>query len=353
MTSTHLATAPRRRRPRPRHPPLRRPPAPRRRRRAGRAAPAVGARGRAAAEPLHQPRRPAAVRGHRLDDRAARLGPAACRSRKAVLVVSAHWESAPLSITSTQPTELVYDFGGFDPLYYRMRYDTPDAGELARQVVGVLPQGEPVHEHRRRGLDHGAWVPLKVMYPAADVPVLQLSIPTHDSTRLLALGERLRALREEGVLVVGSGFMTHGLPYVDWHRARRSVPGWSSEFDAWAADALARGDVEELAHFRTRAPGHAVRPPDGRALHAAVRHPRRGDRPVGAGHDDGRRLLHGPGEALVRGRVSEAEPRWLDEAEMQAWLRLLRVVMLLPGALDRQLRQDAGLPTPRTWCWPA
>ena len=137
---------------------------------------------------------------------------------KAVLVVSAYWESAPLSITSTRPTELVYDFSGFDPLYSRMRYDTPDAGELARQVVGVLPQGETVHEHRRRGLDHGAWVPLKVMYPAADVPVLQLSIPTSDSTRLLALGERLRVLREEGVLVVGSGFMTHGLPFVDWAR---------------------------------------------------------------------------------------------------------------------------------------
>ncbi len=172
---------------------------------------------------------------------------------RAVLIVSAHWESAPLSITSTEPTELVYDFGGFDPLYARMRYDTPSAGELARRVVAVL-SGETVHEHRRRGLDHGAWVPLKVMYPAADVPVLQLSIPTHDSTRLLALGERLRALREEGVLVVGSGFMTHGLPYIDW-QAPESVPGWSSEFDAWAADALSRGDVEELAHFRTRAPG--------------------------------------------------------------------------------------------------
>ena len=173
---------------------------------------------------------------------------------KAVLVVSAHWESAPLSITSTEPTELVYDFGGFDSMYFRMRYDTPDAGDLARQVVGVLPRTETVHEHRGRGLDHGAWVPLKVMYPDADVPVLQLSIPTHDSSRLLALGARLRVLREQGVLVVGSGFMTHGLQHVDWRFPER-VPGWSSEFDLWAADALQRGDVEELAHFRTRAPG--------------------------------------------------------------------------------------------------
>jgi 4,5-DOPA dioxygenase extradiol len=173
---------------------------------------------------------------------------------KAILIVSAHWESAPLAISSTQPTELVYDFGGFAPLYYRMRYDTPEATDLARQVVGLLPATEGVHEHRSRGLDHGAWVPLKIMYPDADIPVLQLSMPTHDSTRLLALGERLRSLRESGVLVIGSGYMTHGLPFIDWHDPD-TVPGWSSEFDLWAADALSRGDVEELSRFRSSAPG--------------------------------------------------------------------------------------------------
>jgi 4,5-DOPA dioxygenase extradiol len=148
----------------------------------------------------------------------------------------------------------VYDFGGFDPLYYTMRYDTPDATELARQVAGLMPDAEPVHEHGSRGLDHGAWVPLKIMYPDADIPVLQLSMPTHDSTRLLALGERLRTLRESGVLVIGSGYMTHGLPFINW-RNLDEVPGWSSDFDAWASDALDRGDVEELARFRSSAPG--------------------------------------------------------------------------------------------------
>jgi 4,5-DOPA dioxygenase extradiol len=173
---------------------------------------------------------------------------------RAVLIVSAHWESDSLGITSTVPTELVYDFGGFAPMYSRMRYDTPDATALARQVLAVLPETAHVFEHRGRGLDHGAWVPLKVMYPEADVPVLQLSLPTHDTATLLALGARLRPLREQGVLVVGSGFMTHGLPYVDWSRPD-VVPGWSADFDAWAADALDRGDVEELARFRLRAPG--------------------------------------------------------------------------------------------------
>ncbi len=114
---------------------------------------------------------------------------------KAILVVSAHWESAPLSVSAARPSELVYDFGGFDALYHTFRYDTPDAGDLARQVVGLMPDTEQVHQHARPGLDHGAWVPLKIMYPAADVPVLQLSLPTEDPDELLALGERLRPLR--------------------------------------------------------------------------------------------------------------------------------------------------------------
>jgi 4,5-DOPA dioxygenase extradiol len=176
---------------------------------------------------------------------------------RAVLIVSAHWESAPLSISSTQAgTELVYDFGGFDPMYYRMRYDTPSAADLAQLVMSVLPDGEELHEHRSRGLDHGAWVPLKVMYPDADVPVLQLSMPTHDASTLLGLGRRLRTLREHGVLVIGSGFMTHGLPFLTREMfSGNVVPEWSRDFDAWAADALSRGDVDELARFRSAAPG--------------------------------------------------------------------------------------------------
>jgi len=173
---------------------------------------------------------------------------------RAILVVSAHWESAPIAVTSAAAdTPLVYDFGGFHPMYYEMAYATPDASALAAQVAALLPPAEPLTE-RPRGLDHGAWVPLKVMYPRADIPVLQLSLPSQDPERLLALGARLRALRDEGVLVIGSGFMTHGLPYVDWQHPDR-VPGWSAEFDAWAAEALATGDVDELVHFATRAPG--------------------------------------------------------------------------------------------------
>jgi 4,5-DOPA dioxygenase extradiol len=175
---------------------------------------------------------------------------------RAILVVSAHWESAPLSVSAPRPSELVYDFGGFDPLYYTFRYDTPDAGELAARVTAMMPGTEQPHRHTRRGLDHGAWVPLKIMYPAADVPVLQLSLPTDDPGKLLTLGARLRPLREQGVLVIGSGHMTHGLPFLTREQfTENKVPGWSADFDAWAAEALDRGDVSELARFRSAAPG--------------------------------------------------------------------------------------------------
>jgi 4,5-DOPA dioxygenase extradiol len=172
----------------------------------------------------------------------------------AILIVSAHWESAPVSL-SASGAPLVYDFGGFDAKYYRTTYETPDATALARRIAGLMPDSEPVHQHASRGLDHGAWVPLKIMYPAGDIPVLQMSLPTHDPYKLLELGRRLRPLRDEGVLIVGSGFTTHGLPFLrDW-REEAPAPGWSAEFDAWAAETLARGAVDELAEFRTRAPG--------------------------------------------------------------------------------------------------
>ena len=93
------------------------------------------------------------------------------------------------------------------------------------------------------------------MYPEADIPVLQMSLPTDDPHRLMRLGERLRPLREEGVLIVGSGFLTHGLPFLKEFRIEAEAPGWSVDFDLWAADALARGDVDTLADYRAQAPG--------------------------------------------------------------------------------------------------
>ncbi|GAB1640384.1 dioxygenase [Krasilnikovia sp. MM14-A1259] len=172
----------------------------------------------------------------------------------AILVASAHWESAPLMLGATTTVPLVYDFGGFAPHYYEVQYRAPGAPALADRVAAMMPDPEPV-ARTERGLDHGAYVPLKVMYPEADIPVLQMSLPTLEPDRLLELGRRLAPLRDEGVLIVGSGFTTHGLPFLRDYRTDAPAPGWSREFDAWAAETLARGAVDELAGFRDRAPG--------------------------------------------------------------------------------------------------
>jgi len=174
---------------------------------------------------------------------------------KAIVIVSAHWESEPITLSNPAAhTPLVYDFSGFDRKFYEITYNSPDATQVSELIASLMPDGESVHQSNR-GLDHGAWVPLRVMYPNADIPVVQMSMPTSDPAKLMELGKRLQPLRENGVLVIGSGFMTHGLRYLrDWN-SDAIAPTWSSEFDAWAAQALAAGDVDALTNFKELAPG--------------------------------------------------------------------------------------------------
>jgi 4,5-DOPA dioxygenase extradiol len=176
---------------------------------------------------------------------------------RAVLVLSAHWEQRPVTLGATRPVPLIYDFYGFPEHYYRQQYPAPGAPELAARVRALLAPHGPVADQPGRGLDHGAYVPLVAMYPAADVPVLQVSLPGLDPVALLALGQALAPLREEGVLLMGSGFITHNLRRVDPGEAPM-VPTWASDFDAWAADALARWDVDALADFRRKGPGAGI-----------------------------------------------------------------------------------------------
>jgi 4,5-DOPA dioxygenase extradiol len=178
------------------------------------------------------------------------------RKPKGILIVSAHWESAPLALSSPfGMTPLIYDFGGFHPKYYELEYQTPDAHELSALVKSVLPENMEVAQKASRGLDHGAYVPLMKMFPKADIPVLQMSIPTHDPKKLFDLGSRLAKLRQHDVLVIGSGFLTHGLPYLKEFRIEATPPTWSVEFDVWAKEALARADMDALMNFRELAPG--------------------------------------------------------------------------------------------------
>ena len=173
---------------------------------------------------------------------------------RAVLMISAHWLDRPVTVGATTTAPLVYDFHGFEARHYAVKYPAPGAPDLARRVRELLSAAGPVADDPARGLDHGAYVPLVAMYPDADVPVLQMSIPTMEPAPLVELGRRLAPLRDEGVLVVGSGFLTHNLAAFEPDADARP-PAWASEFDAWAGDSLARRDADALVAYRERAPG--------------------------------------------------------------------------------------------------
>ena len=179
---------------------------------------------------------------------------------KNVLMVSAHWEDAPTTLGSTTGAPLVYDFWGFPRKYYEVTYDAPGAPDLADDVTKLLtPPGgtasSPVHRDESRGLDHGAYVPLKEMFPEADVPVLQMSMPTLDPRGLYEIGRRLAPLREQGTLIVGSGFTTHNLRWFNPAAGPDGTPPQASaEFDHWAAETVGAGDVDAVLDFLTKAP---------------------------------------------------------------------------------------------------
>ena len=172
---------------------------------------------------------------------------------KAILMLSAHWLDKPVTLGATVPVPLVYDFYGFPAEFYRTEYPSPGAPALAARVRALLGPGQTVDEPKR-GLDHGAYVPLVAMYPGADVPVLQASLPSLEPTDLLKLGQALAPLRDEGVLIVGSGFLTHNLRRMSFDPGA-PTPQWAAEFDAWTADVIARKDVDALMKYREAAPG--------------------------------------------------------------------------------------------------
>lgn len=170
---------------------------------------------------------------------------------RAVLMISAHWDQRPVALGATQTIPLVYDFYGFPERYYQVTYPAPGAPELAARVRDLLRGAKTEFvDEPARGLDHGAYVPMSCMYPQADMPVLQLSLPGLEPATVYALGKALAPLRDEGVLIIGSGFLTHNLRAIS-----NSTPAWAAEFDDWIADVLTRDDVDALLDYRARAPG--------------------------------------------------------------------------------------------------
>ncbi len=179
---------------------------------------------------------------------------------RAVLMASAHWETSLPMVTGGAELQTIHDFGGFPEELYRIRYDAPGAPDVAQQAADLLRDaGLSPSVNACRGIDHGAWVPLKWMYPQRDVPVVQLSLqPALGTAHHLALGRALAPLTGQGVLVIGSGHVTHNLR--DWftHRDAAGALPYVREFSDWLDAVLAAGDEESLLAYRERAP-HAAR----------------------------------------------------------------------------------------------
>jgi 4,5-DOPA dioxygenase extradiol len=180
---------------------------------------------------------------------------------KAILVASAHWESVggPAVSLAAHP-ETIHDFGGFPDELYAIQYPAPGAPETAANAAALLEQaGIAVKRSATRGLDHGAWVPLHLMYPNADIPVAQISLVRGASAAAhQKIGEALAELRKEGVLIVGSGSLTHNLYEFRGHSIDAEVPSWVRDFDAWMKSRLENNQHESLLDYRMQAP-YAVR----------------------------------------------------------------------------------------------
>ena len=182
---------------------------------------------------------------------------------RAVVCVSAHWEAARPSLTAADHPPTIHDFYGFPAPLYDIRYPAPGDPALAARVAAMLEAaGLPAGLDTRRGFDHGAWVPLSLMYPGADVPVLQLSVQSRlDAAHHAALGAALAPLRNEGVLILGSGGATHDLRRVAWGAPEDAVPADVRAFEAWLVAAVEAGATDELIAWRERAPSPASNHP--------------------------------------------------------------------------------------------
>lgn len=178
----------------------------------------------------------------------------------AILAVSAHWESETPMLSTAEAPETIHDFYGFPEAMYQLRYPAPGAPELAEKTRKLLLEAGlgPV-DMDQRGLDHGAWVPLMLGWPDADIPVTQLSIqPARDPAWHYRIGEALRPLRDDNVLIMASGNLTHNLREFRGHTIDSEPESWARAFDEWAGWAIAEGRVEALLDYRRKAP-EAVR----------------------------------------------------------------------------------------------
>lgn len=174
---------------------------------------------------------------------------------KAVLCISAHWATSTPMVNAVQRPETIHDFYGFPEELYRIKYPAPGDPELAQEVADLIRSADIQCDiDNERGLDHGAWVPLMLMFPGAGIPVVQLSIQKHlNPQRHLKVGRALEDLKNQHILILGSGGAVHPLGYAE-ARFDGEPSLWASEFDNWLSDAIIMGDEQLLTNYRELAP---------------------------------------------------------------------------------------------------
>jgi 4,5-DOPA dioxygenase extradiol len=185
------------------------------------------------------------------------------RDAEAILVISAHWQKAtPIAVTSWETAPLIYDFGGFPEALYRIQYPAHGDAELAARIdLHLHAAGLPSTLDPGRGLDHGAWVPLRLAWPEPRIPVIALALPIAPPRKLFELGEALRPLRRDGILIVGSGGIVHNLRRLDLRNKEAPPQPWAAEFDQWIAERIQARDDASLFDYRTKAPHAALAVP--------------------------------------------------------------------------------------------
>lgn len=175
---------------------------------------------------------------------------------RAIVIVSAHWESRELHVNANPLPETWHDFGSFPAALFAVQYPAPGAPGLSRQVVERLTSADlPATSDPHRPFDHGVWVPLSLMYPQADIPIVQISLPSQRGPAFqTGVGKALASLREEEVLIIGSGSITHNLRELDWHAGPERVEPWALAFRDWMIEKLQADDVDALHDYRRLAP---------------------------------------------------------------------------------------------------
>lgn len=209
---------------------------------------------------------------------------------KAILLFSAHWEAEPQLVSIASEPDTIYDFGGFPPELYAIKYKAPGDPVLARRAAELIAAtGVPTMLHPSRGFDHGAWVPMSKIYPDADIPVVTLSVNQNlDPADWFKIGQALAPLRAEGILVIGSGVTVHNFRALDWNRMEDPTPmEWATQFEDWITEKLVADDRAALFSYATQAPhGTIAVPPRGKEHFAPLLYA------FGAGEGKNAKLLH-------------------------------------------------------------